>query len=65
MPLSEYICMDCGKVFTEFRSISDRDNPLTCPGCNRDNVERKMTAAASLGVDSTGAGSCESHGGFS
>jgi putative FmdB family regulatory protein len=65
MPMFEYVCADCGNVFTEFRSISDRDNPLPCPKCGGDNVERKVSACASLGGASEGGSSCGSYGGFS
>jgi putative FmdB family regulatory protein len=64
MPLFEYVCSDCRNVFTEFRSIAQRDESLECPECHSSNVERKMSAFASLGGVSSG-GSCVPQGGFS
>jgi len=44
MPIYEYKCMDCGHVFTEKRSIKERDK-VTCPKCKSSNVKRKFAIA--------------------
>ena len=64
MPLFEYVCSDCGNVFTEFRSVVERDSSLECPECHSRNVERKMSAFASFGSGSS-SGACVPQGGFS
>jgi putative FmdB family regulatory protein len=64
MPLFEYVCSECGMVFTEFRLVAERDSSLECPECHSSNVERKMSAFASLGGVTSG-GACVPQGGFS
>lgn len=34
MPLYDFECRDCGD-FSEFRTIADRDELMTCPVCGR------------------------------
>jgi putative FmdB family regulatory protein len=34
MPIYEYKCDGCGKVTTELRPNSEREEPLECPRCN-------------------------------
>lgn len=33
MPLYEYICEQCEKVFQELRNAADREEPIPCPEC--------------------------------
>ncbi|UCG52227.1 MAG: zinc ribbon domain-containing protein [Candidatus Latescibacterota bacterium] len=33
MPLYEYKCENCQGVFSELRSMSEREAPITCPDC--------------------------------
>ena len=58
MPLFEYVCEDCGLIFSEFRSSAERDNPIDCPDCGGHDVHRKMSMFSSFGGDSTGSASC-------
>ena len=34
MPLYEFRCPDCG-IFDEWRSMTDRAHPATCPNCQQ------------------------------
>ncbi len=33
MPLYEYKCEKCEGVFSDLRSMSDREEPIACPDC--------------------------------
>ncbi len=46
MPSYEYVCKDCNKEFIIFFSLKEYEaRPrITCPHCESDNVERKLTA---------------------
>lgn len=33
MPIYEYACLDCGKVFEAIRSMRDADNDIPCTTC--------------------------------
>ena len=50
MPLYEYRCRDCGKVFELLRRISEADQNLECPSCTpprlRGNSRRLLPADA-------------------
>ncbi len=52
MPLYEYQCRSCGKIFELLRRISDADNDLECPGCHSKKVERQLSTFASGGCGS-------------
>lgn len=40
MPTYEYHCRDCDMIFEEFRVVSKRDDPATCPECKMENTEK-------------------------
>jgi putative FmdB family regulatory protein len=45
MPAYEYDCKDCGKEFIVFLSMKEFEikQKITCPHCESDNVQRKIT----------------------
>jgi putative FmdB family regulatory protein len=44
MPLYEYQCENCGKVFTAAMSLQEREHAeVRCPGCNSKDVRRVIT----------------------
>jgi putative FmdB family regulatory protein len=45
MPFYEYVCLDCGHVFSVFMSIQEFDAPpkIVCTKCGSDNIRRKIT----------------------
>jgi len=45
MPAYEYLCNDCNKEFIVFLSMKEFDTKpeITCPHCQSDNVQRKIT----------------------
>ncbi len=57
MPLYEYRCQHCGKVFEQLRSMERADEGVVCPTCASEEVERLLSAFSSKArVCSGGAG---------
>jgi len=46
MPLYEYKCMDCEKVFIVALYLSEKQRGATvlCPGCNSKNVRQQISS---------------------
>jgi len=42
MPLYEFACADCGKVFESIRRLSDTEAP-PCPQCGSTNTQKKIS----------------------
>lgn len=50
MPIYEYKCEQCNKVFEEFiRTDSDLKN-LKCPSCNSNNLKKIMSLYSAFGL---------------
>lgn len=68
MPLFEFTCKRCGKVFEELLSLAELEaGDLECPGCGSAEVTRDLSTFATSGGDGGGGcrgGACGS-GGFS
>jgi putative FmdB family regulatory protein len=61
MPIYEYRCEECGRVYEMLRRYSDADCDLKCPVCESEDIRRQVSSfAASSG---SGAGGCGSGGG--
>jgi putative FmdB family regulatory protein len=54
MPMYEYRCRKCGKLFEMLRRMQDADGGLECPECLSEEVERLLSTFA--------AGSCSAGG---
>lgn len=52
MPLYEYQCQDCGKIFELLRRFSEADKDVVCPECESENVERILSGFATGGCGS-------------
>jgi len=47
MPICEYKCLDCEKVFTVGVFLSERGRVIVqCPGCNSKKVLRQITSVS-------------------
>ncbi len=55
LPLFEYRCLECGRVFEVFVQRVDPTAVRVCPRCGMANVERLFSAFA---THTSGAGSC-------
>ena len=55
MPLFEYQCMNCGKVFEVFTQRRELSSAPKCPACGKTDVERLLS---SFSGTTSGGGSC-------
>jgi putative FmdB family regulatory protein len=44
MPIFEYQCQDCGRVFEIFTQRRDPSEAPACPGCGKTRVERLLSS---------------------
>jgi len=45
MPIYEYVCLDCKKLFSEVKPMSAYDpKAVKCPKCNSKKVERRWSS---------------------
>jgi len=51
MPIYEYRCLDCGKVFEKIVSLHTKS--MTCQSCESKNVEKLFSAFAVQSSDSS------------
>ncbi|MBW1858194.1 MAG: zinc ribbon domain-containing protein [Deltaproteobacteria bacterium] len=67
MPIYEFKCNKCEKIFEQLIFSSDEEEKLACPSCGKRNTSRLMSSFSSGTVSSSGlASSCApSSGGFS
>lgn len=66
MPMYEYRCQECGKLYEQLRRMSEADTNLQCPHCGGQKVERQVSACSFSGTgSSSGGGGCAPRGGFS
>ena len=62
MPLYEYYCMDCRKLFDVLRPMSQADAPIRCQSCEGERTRRTLslfatqTAGGSSGQPAQGGG---------
>lgn len=63
MPFYDFKCKDCGKSFTVFSSIKDKDKTV-CPDCGSENVtqEFKSFNIGTSGSGGSSSGGCTSFG---
>lgn len=63
MPIFEYSCEVCGKVFEEIVN-GNRDKKISCPSCQSTNTKKLMSAIGSISMgrssDSPCGSSCSS-----
>ena len=62
MPVYEYFCLDCRKVFEMRRPMSQSDAPVRCQACESDKTRRMLsmfaaqTAGGGAAAPSSGGG---------
>lgn len=66
MPIYEYQCKRCGKIFERFQKLNDREEIVKCPNCGSKEIERILSCFSYKG-NVTSSSSCGSSGssGFS
>lgn len=68
MPIDEYRCNDCGRVFEKMVRWSETDHNPACPNCASQDTKKKIstifTPGSENGQAGTSSSSCGSSGGF-
>nr|HID58334.1 zinc ribbon domain-containing protein [Desulfobacterales bacterium] len=49
MPIYEYQCKTCGKVFEQFTWRMDKDADVTCPHCKNAGCQRVLSSCSAIG----------------
>jgi putative FmdB family regulatory protein len=65
MPLYEYICNECGRVFEKIVSFTEAKKNPACPDCQSQHTQKKISKVASTGGSKGSDGNCGSSGRFS
>lgn len=67
MPMYEFECLDCNKIFEVIVRNADAAKDVTCKSCNSANIRKNLSAGSfhsrSEGTALPGAG-CAAKGGF-
>lgn len=60
MPIYEYECKKCGKVFEIYQRLSEKSEDIKCPACGARKPEKRVSSFSSLGNNeySSNSGSC-------
>ncbi|MCD4653893.1 zinc ribbon domain-containing protein [bacterium] len=62
MPIYEYKCESCGKIFSRFIKSINSNYSVNCPECNNSDVKRLFSSFSSVsGSVNNSAGSCGSN----
>lgn len=49
MPIYEYQCRKCGKIFEVYQRLSEKGDDIKCPVCGEDKPVKKVSSFASCG----------------
>ena len=52
MPMYEYECQRCGRLFDVRRGVSDSDSEIECPTCGAKNPKRLLSRFTSCSPES-------------
>ncbi len=64
MPIFEFKCKTCGKIFECLCIRSNEKDQVVCPSCGKENVEPMFSAFSTKGSTASSS-SCVPKGGFS
>jgi putative FmdB family regulatory protein len=54
MPIYEYLCQKCGKVFEKIQKMNEGGNSLSCPYCGGKKPEKILSSfSSSKGTESS------------
>jgi putative FmdB family regulatory protein len=62
MPLFEYRCQGCGRVFEVFTQRRELGAAPTCPACGKTEAERVLSSFSGKVGDTGGCGTGSGHG---
>jgi len=57
MPIYEYKCEACDKIYEELVT-GDRDKPIPCPACGSGKTQKLMSVIGAISVGSSSSGGC-------
>ena len=49
MPIYEYECKKCGKIFEVYQRLSDKAEDIKCPICGAENPVKRISSFSSCG----------------
>ena len=49
MPIYEYECKKCGKIFEVYQRLSDKPEDIKCPICGAEKPVKRVSSLASCG----------------
>ena len=58
MPIFEFKCQDCGRVFEEFFAPGESREDLKCPACVSANVKKLLSACVTKVSGAAAGASC-------
>ena len=58
MPLYDYHCQQCDSGFTELRSTTEMDSPISCPECGSMENRRSLSCFSVRGTTSSMSAAC-------
>jgi len=53
MPIYEYRCKKCTKVFERFQRVGEGGEDLVCPRCGERKAEKRISSFSSKGSESS------------
>jgi putative FmdB family regulatory protein len=56
MPMYEYRCANCGRLYEQLRRMPEADKDLRCPHCESEDVKRQFSACSVRGATGGGCG---------
>ena len=70
MPIYEYECKKCGKIFEIYQRLSEKGQNIKCPTCGAEKPAKRVSSFSSCGGDGYASnygssGSCGGGGGYS
>jgi len=58
MPIYEYKCLNCGKLFEKLLLKKEEETKVKCPYCNSQNVKKTVSSFYSAKKSSFSSSSC-------
>lgn len=56
MPIYEYQCRECEKIFEIYQRLSERNEDIKCPACGAEKPIKKVSSFSSYGDSSPSIG---------
>ncbi len=60
MPIYEYRCRKCERIFEEIQRVGEEGESLKCPHCGEENPEKVLSSFSSAPQGEESSSSCDS-----